>query len=231
MRRLLARLVLLTVVFADGLSDRPALAGEIGDAYLSWNAAQADAIGKKMRSAGRIGGIFDFRGIHTERSYNFKLRATWLTPDVVRAVARLEQFRKRLSDDKTRRLVEEAESAGDTVILVEIDPREGSGVIPSDWQAYLQPKGEEPGSNNSVLGANIPDLREAKGLAGVYQRDYNYDLFWVVFPLVGPDGKSILTDSTQEAELIVRIYNKQGRVTWPVPESIRERVRGRLKAQ
>jgi hypothetical protein len=26
-------------------------------------------------------------------------------------------------------------------LIVDIDPREGSGVIPNDWEAFLQPKG------------------------------------------------------------------------------------------
>lgn len=50
-----------------------------------------------------------------------------MTPDVIGANARLLQLSLRLSDDQTRKLVAEAEAIRDTVILVELDPREGSG--------------------------------------------------------------------------------------------------------
>lgn len=192
------------------------------EAYLSWSAAQAVAIGKSMRVNGRVGGIFDFRVVHTERSFNFKLRATWLTPEVIRASARLEQLRRRLSPEQTRTLVAEAEATGDTVVLVEIDPREGSGIIPLDWQAYLQPKGLKTAESASVIGTNNSELREIKALAGAAERDYAYDLFWVVFPLLDEKNEPIFSDSIKEAELVVRIYNKAGRVSWPIPDSIRE---------
>ena len=77
-----------------------------------------------------MGGRLDTRILSREHSYNYKLRATWLTPEVIRATARLAQVRNWLSVEETLALVAEAEAAGDTVILVEIDPREGSGVVP-----------------------------------------------------------------------------------------------------
>jgi len=49
---------------------------------------------------------------------------------VIQATARLLQLSERLSDGQVEELVREATAAGDVVILVEIDPREGSGVIP-----------------------------------------------------------------------------------------------------
>jgi hypothetical protein len=107
--------------------------------YLKWSPQQAQTIGRSMRKSG-YRKSWTFRGLHTERASNYKLRATWLTPEVIRASARLEQIRSRLSDDATKALIAEAEAAGDTVVMVEIDPDEGSGVIPLDWQAFLQPK-------------------------------------------------------------------------------------------
>ena len=77
-----------------------------------------------------MGGRWNTRILSREHSYNYKLCATWLTPEVIRATARLAQVRNWLSVEETLALVAEAEAAGDTVILVEIDPREGSGVIP-----------------------------------------------------------------------------------------------------
>jgi len=64
-----------------------------------------------------------------------------------------------------------------------------------------------------------------KALAGTVQRDYAYDVFWVVFPLVDEKGQAILPESASEAELIVAIYNKQGKVTWQIPDSIHKKSR------
>ena len=68
---------------ADGEGSQPS------DAYLEWTEKQAVVTGKMMRSGGRVGGWLDTRILSTERSYNYKLRATWLTPEVIRATARL----------------------------------------------------------------------------------------------------------------------------------------------
>ena len=195
------------------------------DAYLSWTSDQATRIGKSMRADGRVGGRFDFRVIHTERSYNYKLRATWLTPEVIRATARLEQLRLHLSDEQTKALVAEAEAAAQTVVLVEIDPREGSGVIPLDWRAILQPKGLTVGLPGAMIGVSTPRLKTVKALAGVVQRDYSYDIFWVVFPLLDDKGSPAFSDSVREVELLVGIYDKEGKVNWPIPDSVRQRMR------
>ena len=82
-------------------------------AYLRWTAAEAERVGKGMRVNGRVGGAFDLRVIHTERSYNYKLRATWLTTEVIQAAARLAQLSERLSDEQTESLVREATAAGE----------------------------------------------------------------------------------------------------------------------
>jgi hypothetical protein len=84
--------------------------------YLSWSASEAEAIGRASYKQGRVGGIFDMRGLKTERSYNYKLAATWLSPDVIRATARLLQLRSRLSDAETRGLVAEADPRDLTVV-------------------------------------------------------------------------------------------------------------------
>ena len=52
---------------------------------------------------------------------------------------------------------------GDTIIMVEIDPNEGSGVIPTDWEAFLQPKGSTDLSA-AVRGVEKPDLRRLRAL-------------------------------------------------------------------
>lgn len=216
----------VAAVLAAGL----ALPARGQDDYLRMDAKAARATALALRVNGQVGGSFDFRVRSTDRSYNYKLRATWLTPEVIRATARLVQLAQGLTDDETRKLVEEAEQAGDTVILVEIDPREGSGIIPRDWTAHLMPRGADPAGTRAVRGTVAPKLRDVKALAGAAQRDYAYDIFWVVFPLRLADGQPLFGPEDQEAELAVRIYNKGGRVRWKIPDSIRQRA-GALPAR
>jgi len=188
-------------------------------AFLNWTRQYAESVGRSMRQDGRVGGAFDFRVVHTEHSYNYKLRATWLTPEVIRATARLAQLSGGLSDEETNALVREAELPDATVILVEIDPREGSGVIPLDWVALMRPKGASSNSNG-VRGTSTPELRRMRALAGVFRRDYAYEQFWVVFPTTGSPTAEYLAAGARGAELVVRIGNKEGTVSWPVPESV-----------
>lgn len=190
------------------------------DEWLSWSATKAEAVGKAMRKSGRVGGYFDMRVKSTNKSYNFKLRATWLTPEVIRAEARLIQLQERLSDDEARQLVARGNDAADTIILVELDPREGSGVIPLGWTAHLQPKDRPQGP--VVKGSLMPRLRDVPVLKGVDKRDYAYDVFWVGFPLER-DGVPLFAPEDREAELVVRIEGKEGRVAWTIPPSIRIR--------
>ena len=152
----------------------------------------------------------------------YKLRATWLTPEVIRAAARLKEFEQGLTDEETVALVKRAESIADTIILMEIDPREGSGIIPREWVARLRPKTSADGPVG-VRGVKHPELRSAKALSGTKGRDYSYDVFWLAFSLAEDDGGPMLPETIGEAELVVRIYGKEGRVSWPVPASIRKR--------
>ena len=190
---------------------------QVGDQYLSWTAGSAADVIEAMHENGRVGGFFDTRLLSTNRSYNYKLSATWLTPEVIRAAARLAQLEGYLSDEATEQLVSDAKAAGDTVVLVEIDPREGSGVIPLGWRAFLRPKGNEM---RVVPGVSVPALRRARAMAGKLPRNYDFDRFWVVFPLHSSKGEPLFDAATPEAELVVRVYEKEGRVAWPVPASI-----------
>lgn len=193
--------------------------------YLSWTASQAENMGKSMRDTGKVGSSWDFRGINTNRAINYKLRATLLTPEVIRASARLEQLRNRLTDEQTRKLVAEAEAAGDIIVMIEIDPNEGSGVVPLDWRVFLQPKGLRVGETGAVTGIKSPQLRNVKALSGTVRRDYDYDVFWVVFPLTDENGQSLFADNLSQIELLVGIYNSEGRVSWQMPESIRAKIK------
>jgi hypothetical protein len=178
--------------------------------YLRWSVSEAETIGKSTYRQGRVGGAFDTRLLKTDRSYNYKLGATWLTADVIRATVRLLQVRSRLSDDDARTLVAEAEQGKDAPFIVEIDPREGSGIIPRDWEAFLQPKGR---TDLAVRGTMSPQLREVRGLAGVLRRNYDYDRFWVTFPLES-GGVPLFRSAEEVAELVVRIHDKEGRLEW-----------------
>lgn len=208
--------VSLMVAFVGAL-----VAAQVDEAWLKWDAARAQAIGKSSYVQGRVGGFFDTRLLKTERAYNYKLAATWLHSDVIRATARILQLTGRLSDEDARKLVTEASGVGDTVVMVEIDPREGSGVIPTDWAAFLQPATPKGVDARVVRGTNRPELRELKALAGVLRRNYDYDRFWVVFPLQHEDGKPLFGAGDAEAELVVRIADREGRVKWPIPVSLR----------
>jgi hypothetical protein len=198
-------------------------ASQTNPSYLTWTLGQAQQIGRSTRVNGRVGGVLDFRVAHTEHSYNYKLRATWLTSEVIRATARLAQLSDGLSNEQTEAIVREAEAAGETVVMVEIDPNEGSGVIPLDWVAFLGPRGSPSGEPGVVKGTSLSRLRSVRALSGVFRRDYNYEVFWVVFPLSSEAGKPLFPESAREAELVVRIYNKEGRVKWLVPDSIRRK--------
>ena len=113
------KLLFLVAVAALGIA-------QATDDWLTWPAARAHSIGQSAHVTGRVGGLFDTRMLKTERSYIYKLAATWITRDVVRASARVSQLTSRLTDEEAHALVAEAEAAGDTVVMVEIDPREGS---------------------------------------------------------------------------------------------------------
>src|SRR4051812_29016365 len=88
------------------------------DGYLRMDPKQASRLALAARVNGQVGHSLDFRVVSTDRSYNYKLRATWMTPEVIRAAARLRQIEGRLSDDATRQLVSEAEPSGETVVLI-----------------------------------------------------------------------------------------------------------------
>ena len=130
---------------------------------------------------------------------------------------------ERLSDQQTRALVEEAEAAGVLVVLVEIDPDEGPGVVPIDWRAFLQAPGAGPDA--AVRGQEKPRSQEVRALHKVVRRDYKYDRFWMVFPVETASGRPVFSDSDHEAELTVRIRGREASVRWPIPDSIRQRIR------
>ncbi|HUR81857.1 MAG TPA: hypothetical protein VM733_13915 [Thermoanaerobaculia bacterium] len=205
----LAALALSATTLAAQHSANPKSSDE--EAYLSWSAAQSERVAQALYKRGRVGSFLGDRGpLQTERAQNYKLAATLFSADAIQATARTVQIHSRLSPEQTRRLVSEACAVNGLVVMIELDPREGSGVIPLDWEAFLQPKGQP---EHAVAGVNTPALRNVKGLAGVLRRNYDYDRFWMVFPS-GPDVAYAKPDVTS-IELVVRINDQEGRVDWP----------------
>ncbi len=221
--------IALLFIFACGAFVAAAQTTANNEEYLSWTAAQAENIGKATREKGKAGSSFDTRIISTNKAINYSLRATLLTPEVIRATARVIQLRDRLTDDQTRRLVEDAENAGDLVIMIEINPNEGSGVVPLDWRAFLQPKGLKPGEAGAITGVKAPHLRKVPVMNGLHGRNYDYDVFWVAFPLVDKDKKALISPDIAEIQLIVGIYNSEGRISWRMPDSIKEKIKSMSK--
>lgn len=186
------------------------------ESWLSWTADTAREIGQAAYRQGRVGRLFTVRLLKTERAFNYKLAATLFSPDVIHATARWLQLSERLSDADARRLVAEADAVDGLVVQIEIDPREGSGVIPLDWDAFLQPiRGNVAGP--AVRGVVEPKLREVRALGGVRRRNYDYDRYWVVFPRTLEDGTPLSGPDVTELELVVRIYDSEGKVRWRMP--------------
>jgi hypothetical protein len=194
------------------------------EAFLGWSRGNAADLVAGMRRVDRVGSRMTVRGLKTDRAINYKMRATWLTPDVIRATARALQLDERLSPDEARRLVAEADAAADTVFFVELDPHEGSGVIPLDWIALLQPRGLPSGAAGAVRGTVTPKLREVRALNGLFKRDYAYDAFWVAFTLTPAERTALFGPQVTEVELVVNIRGQEGVVSWPIPGAVRTRL-------
>ena len=218
---MISRILGLAVLSFVGYVGHSALAqGADGQNYLDWSSAKVQQIIRVARVNGRVGGAFDLRALHTERSYNYKLRATWLTEDVIEATARLIQLSERLTAAQAEALVAETATIRGTVVMVEIDPREGSGVIPLDWWATFGPK-EAAQSSRGLRGTSHPEFKTMKALSGGNRRDYDYEVFWLEFPVTTAADQSLFAATSREAELVVRIYDKEGHVTWPIPPSFK----------
>ncbi len=63
-----------------------------------------------------------------------------------------------------------------------------------------------------------------------HRRNYDYDRFWVAFPLKDASGEPLMS-LDGDIELVVRIFDKEGRVRWHVPDSIRQRLASRAPAK
>jgi len=191
---------------------------------LSGSPQHAEAIIKKMLVKGRVPGSRGMNPFNTSQSKSYKLRALWLTPEVIAASARLIQLQERLTEQQVGALVEDADLPGYTIMLIDLDPDEGAGVIPPDRAAFIQPKGAAADSGRSVRGLEKPGFSEKKALARVMRRDYAYDRLWFQFPLQTDSGAPVFSSTDQEAELIVQIRGREERVKWTIPDSIRSKI-------
>jgi hypothetical protein len=222
------RLVTVAAVLLAGAGS--ALSQEPSGSPQTWSPKQAEAIIQKMLVKGRVPGSRGASLLNTSQAKSYKLRALWVTPEVIAASARMIQLQERLTEEQTRALVEEADLPGYTIILIDLDPDEGSGVIPPDWITFLQPKGVAADSGRAVRGLEKPGFSEKKALARVMRRDYAYDRLWVQFSLETDAGAALFSSSDQEAELIVQIRGREERVKWPIPDSIRAKLAAKTTA-
>jgi len=191
------------------------------EAYLSWSEKQAEAVILAVMVKGRIAGTR--QGVlNTDAPQKYDVRAIWMTPEVVRASTRLIQLAERLSEQETQALVKEAEAAGVLVVLIEVDPDEGSGVVPINWDAFLQARGAPPVA--VVRGFENRRLQELRVLHNVVPRNYKYDRFWMVFPTQTKAGNPVFSAADREAELTVRIRGRETTLRWAIPDSIRQRL-------
>lgn len=191
--------------------------------YLSWSSEQAFNIGTKWRVAGRVGWGPRLDLFSSDACF-YDVRATLMTPEAIRAAARLDQLRRHFTDAETHELITEAEKVAGLVAVIEINPREGSGIVPLNWWATLQPKGANEDSPLAIAGINNPELRQFRALTTVAPRNYDYDVFWVVFPLRDRQGKLIWETPPDRIEIVIRIRDKQGRMSWRVNDSLRRRL-------
>lgn len=199
------------------------------EAYFTWSAAQAEAAILAMTAKGRVPGTR--KVLNTEQARGYKLRAVWVTPDVLRASARRIQLRERLNQEQTRALVAEAEAAGVLIVLVELDPDEGPGVVPPDWGAFLQPGGAALDSGAAAKGIENRRFEDVRALHHVLPRNYDYERYWMLFAPETDSGKPLFSNSDREAELIVHIRGREDKVRWPIPDSIRQRLAARSPAK
>jgi len=205
------RLIALSLALA-----LPAVAGFNETLYRSLSEKQARNLINSARVSGRVGGAFDLRITGTDRSFNYKLRATWITQDVVSALARVLVAAKGVPEEKALSTLRALD--GDWYyFLLELDPREGSGVIPNDWVARFGPQAQP---SRAIIGEILPETETWNLIAGAFPRDYAYDVFLVRVAKKTGDHRTLETNDTK-AELTVGIYNKVGHVHWLVPEDRR----------
>jgi hypothetical protein len=57
----------------------------------------------------------------------------------------------------------------------------------------------------------------------VLRRNYDSDRLWVVVPLTHDDGRAVFAVADATAELVVRIYDREGHVEWAIPDEIKMR--------
>ena len=126
----------------------------MADDYLAWPRDRAEALAKSTRAKDSAGQTWwDTRGTRTERSARYKVVATWMTPEVIRATARVLQLRDGLSAEATKALVAEADRRGS-------DDRDGR-----------DRSSRRIGRDSTRLAGLSGPIRGGKGIDGSGRRD------------------------------------------------------------
>jgi hypothetical protein len=112
------------------------------------------------------------------------VRATWLTPQIIQALARLEQTSKSLTAD--------GKAAGE--IIIQNRDRSARRVR------------HHPQRRGGFAGDRPP-------LAPLAPRDRAYELFWLAFPNNVEDGQSLFSPTDRKTELSIQIQAKVGKTS------------------
>jgi len=207
-----AALTGLVALTAAWFLSSPATAAE-APPFLQWSPEQARKALLAHRRSGHAGKSLDLRVTSTHRAFRYKVRATLWTPEALQGAVRLLQLRDRMPDAETIQMLAELEALPFHVLTIEIDPDEGSGVIPmSETRFFLQRRGDPEASVRPAEAREV-EARDVFRKAG--KRDYAYDLFVVAFPRLLREGEPLLTEPAGELELVVDIAGKSEILSFP----------------
>jgi hypothetical protein len=173
--------------------------------YLLWTPAQAEQIGLAMRKAAQAG--------------PYRVQATWLTPEVVRATARILQLREGLNVETTDDMVQQAEAAADTAVLIELSGPEAAQVTAGEIEASFTPAGAAGGG--PIPGTQAPGLEEVRAYRGVAPLSKESRAFWLAFKLPREAYVPVIPGSGRAVTLTLRVKGAAASVSWPIPDSLR----------
>jgi hypothetical protein len=189
--------------------------GPVTAPFLRWSEADARRVVQGARQTGTAGSrLWDGRVKDTHRSSRYKVRAILWTPRALRAAARLVQLRERLSNAETLALLAAVESRPLHVASIEIDPIEGSGVLPHDeTRFFLQRPGDESASVRAVEATDITGLPLFHKFE---KRDWAYELLVTAFPRALESGEPLAAAGAAALELVVEIGGKGEHLSFPL---------------
>ena len=182
--------------------------------FLRWSEAEARRAVLDARRSGSAGGLLDGRVNDTHRAYRYKVRATLWTPRALRGAVRLAALRDRLGDAEALAMLAAVEARPLQLASIEIDPVEGSGILPRDeTRFFLQRPGDEAASVHPV---EAPELSALPLFRKFEKRDWAYELLVVAFPRELASGEALAGPAVRALELVVDIAGKVERLTFPI---------------